>query len=126
MKKIKATTHKIASKLEELKLTRLSTTSVCDKTMTTFNVTEIPVKNVSDLSIMTGMDEETSEEYEQAVIETVDGNRYSSSSMSTVGLVSELIDLVNTGECEISEIGLSFEKITTKNGNNCCACSLMI
>lgn len=125
MKKIKNTTHKITNKLDSLKLSRMSTTSVCDKTMTTFNVTEIPVGNVENLTIMTGMDEETSEEFEQVVIETVDGNAYSTCSMSANTLIDELIDLISDGECDISDIGFTFEKITTKNGNNCCACSLI-
>lgn len=125
MKKIEKTTHKIANKLDSLKLSRMSTTSVCDKTMTTFNVTEIPVGNVENLTIMSGMDEETSEEFEQVVIETVDGNAYSTCSMSATTLIEELIDLISDGECNISDIGFTFEKITTKNGNNCCACSLI-
>lgn len=125
MKKIENTTHKIANKLDLLKLSRMSTTSVCDKTMSTFNVTEIPVGNVENLTIMTGMDEETSEEFEQVVIETVDGNAYSTCSMSATTLIDELIDLISDGECDISDIGFTFEKITTKNGNNCCACSLI-
>ena len=125
MKKIKKTTHKITNKLMELKLSRLSTTSVCDKTMATFNVSEIPVGNVSNLTIMNGIDEETSEEFEQAVIETVDGISYSTCSMSTLTLVDELITMINDGECIIDDIGFTFEKITTKNGNNCCACSLI-
>lgn len=125
MKKIKTTTHKITNKLMELKLSRLSTTSVCDKTMATFNVSEIPVGNVANLTIMNGMDEETSEEFEQAVIETVDGNAYSTCSMSSVTLIDELIDMIVDGDCNISDIGFTFEKITTKNGNNCCACSLI-
>lgn len=125
MKKIKTTTHSLTNKLEELKLSRQSTTSVCDKTMATFNVTDIPVGDVENLTIMTGMDEETSEEFEQAVIETTNGNAYSSSAKSTVDLVNELIDMVNAGECNIADIGFTFEKITTKNGNNCCACSLI-
>ena len=108
MKKIKTTTHSLTNKLEELKLSRLSTISVCDKTMTTFNVTEIPVGNVSNLTIMSGMDDETSEEFEQAVIETSDGKAFSSSSMSTVGLVDELITLVNSGECNITDNGFTF------------------
>ena len=125
MKKIENTTHKITNKLDSLKLSRMSTTSVCDKTMSTFNVTEIPVGNVENLTIMTGMDEETSEEFEQVVIETVDGNAYSTCSMSATTLIDELIDLISDGECNIADIGFTFEKITTKNGNNCCACSLI-
>ena len=125
MKKIKETTHKITNKLMELKLSRLSTNSVCDKTMSTFNVTEIPVGSVENLTIMVGMDEETSEEFEQAVIETVDGKAYSTCSMSAVTLVDELITMISDGECNITDIGFTFEKITTKNGNNCCACSLI-
>ena len=125
MTKIKKTTHEITNKLMELKLSRLSTTSVCDKTMATFNVSEIPVGNVANLTIMNGIDEETSEEFEQAVIETVDGNVYSTCSISAVSLIYELIDMINDGECDISDIGFTFEKITTKNGNNCCACSLI-
>lgn len=125
MKKIKNTTHKITNKLDSLKLSRMSTTSVCDKTMTSFNVTEIPVGNVENLTIMSGMDEETSEEFVQVVIETVDGNAYSTCSMSATTLIDELIDLISDGECNISDIGFTFEKITTKNGNNCCACSLI-
>lgn len=125
MKNIKTTTHSLTNKLEALKLSRQATTSVCDKSMKTFNVTEIPVGNVINLTIMTGIDEETSEEYEQAVIETAEGKAYSSSSMSAVGLVNDIIELVNAGECAITDIGFTFEKITTKNGNNCCACSLI-
>lgn len=109
----------------ELKLSRLATTSVCDKTMATFNVSEIPIGNVSNLTIMNGIDDETSEEFEQAVIETVDGKAYSTCSMSTLTLVDELITMINDGECSIADIGFTFEKITTKNGNNCCACSLI-
>lgn len=125
MKKIKNTTHALTNKLESLKLSRLSTTSVCDKTMSIFNVTEIPVGNVENLTIMNGMDEETSEEFEQAVIETVDGKVYSTCSMSAVSLINELIDMIDSEECGIADIGFTFERITTKNGNNCCACSLI-
>lgn len=125
MKKLNNTTHKITNKLMELKLARLSTTSVCDKTMATFNVSEIPVGNVANLTIMNGIDEETSEEFEQAVIETVDGKAYSTCSTSTLTLVDELITMINNGECSIADIGFTFEKIVTKNGNNCCACSLI-
>lgn len=125
MKKIKTTTHPLTNKLDSLKLSRLSTISVCDKTMSTFNVTEIPVGNVENLTIMSGMDEETSEDFEQAVIETVDGNVYSTCSMSAVTLIDELIDLISDEECNISDIGFTFEKITSKNGNNCCVCSLI-
>lgn len=125
MKKIKNTTHKITNKLMELKLSRLSTVSVCDKTMATFNVSEIPVGNVANLTIMNGIDDETSEEFEQVVIETVDGAAYSTCSMSAITLVDELINMINDSECSIADIGFTFEKITTKNGNNCCACSLI-
>ena len=125
MKKIKTTTHPLTNKLESLKLSRISTTSVCDKTMSTFNVTEIPVGSVENLTIMNGMDDETSEEFEQVVIETVDGNAYSTCSMSAITLIDELIDMISDGECSIADIGFTFEKITTKNGNNCCACSLI-
>ena len=120
MKKIKNTTHKITNKLMELKLSRLSTTSVCDKTMATFNVSEIPVGNVTNLTIMNGIDDETSEEFEQVVIETVDGYAYSTCSMSAVTLMNELINMINDGECSIGDIGFTFEKITTKNGIPCC------
>ena len=125
MKKIKNTTHTLTNKLDSLKLSRLSTTSVCDKTMAIFNVSEIPVGSVVNLTIMNGMDEETSEEFEQAIIETVDGKAYSTCSMSTVTLVDELITMINDGECSIADIGFTFEKIKKKNGNNCCACSLI-
>ena len=91
----------------------------------TFNVTEIPVGSVENLTIMTGMDEETSEEFEQAVIETVNGEAYSTCSMSAVTLIDELIDMIDGEECRIADIGFTFEKITTKNGNNCCICSLI-
>lgn len=125
MKKIKKTTHKITNKLMELKLSRLSTVSICDKIMSTFNISEIPVGNVANLTIMNGIDVETSEEFEQAVIETVDGKAYSTCSMSALTLVDSLIDMIDDGECSIADIGFTFEKITTKNGNNCCACSLI-
>lgn len=125
MKKIKTTTHPLTNKLDSLKLSRLSTTSVCDKTMSTFNVSEIPVGNVANLTIMNGIDDETSEEFEQAVIETVDGEVYSTCSMSAVTLIDELIGMIVDGECGIVDIGFTFEKIVTKNGNNCCACSLI-
>lgn len=125
MKKIKSTTHKITNKLMELKLSRLSTTSVCDKTMSTFNVSEIPIGNVANLTIMNGIDDETSEEFEQVVIETVDGAVYSTCSMSAISLVDELINMINDSVFSIADIGFTFEKITTKNGNNCCACSLI-
>lgn len=125
MKKIKTTTHALTNKLDSLKLSRLSTISVCDKTMAIFNVSEITVGSVVNLTIMNGMDEETSEEFEQAIIETVDGKAYSTCSMSTVTLVDELITMINDGECSIADIGFTFEKITTKNGNNCCTCSLI-
>ena len=125
MKKINKTTHKITNKLMELKLSRLSTTSVCDKTMTSFNVSEIPVGNVANLTIMNGIDNETSEEFEQVVIETEDGLAYSTCSMSAITLSDELINMINDGECSIADIGFTFEKITTKNGNNFCACSLI-
>lgn len=125
MKKIKNTTHKITNKLMELKLSILPTISVCDKTMAIFNVSEIPVGNVTNLTIMDGVDEETSEEFVQAVIETVEGKAYSTCSMSATTLVGELITMINDGECSIADIGFTFEKIATKNGNNCCACSLI-
>ena len=126
MKNIESTTANITSPIDKIKLSRMNTVSITDKAMSKFEVTEIAKGDVNTLTIFDGVDDETGEVYEQAVISTDTAN-YSTCAKSVVSLVSELIDLLNEESAIITlnEVGFKFYKKTTKNGNNCVLADLI-
>lgn len=126
MKNIKLTTANITSPIDKIKLERMNTVSITDKAMSKFEISEIEKGDVESLTIFEGVDDETGEIYEQAVISTYTAN-YSTCSKSVVSLVGELIDILNEDSAIISlaDVGFKFYKKTTKNGNNCVVADLM-
>ena len=122
MKNIKLTTANITSPIDKIKVSRMNTVSITDKAMSKFEISEIAKGDVKALTIFEGVDDETGEIYEQAVISTDNAN-YSTCSKSVVTLVSELIEFLNE-DC-LKDVGFKFYKKTTKNGNNCVVADLI-
>ena len=114
----------ITSPIDRIKLERINTVSITDKSMSKFEVSEIAKGDIKSLTIFNGTDEETEEIYTQCVISTDTAN-YSTCSKSVVSLVTEIIDIVASGEITLSDVGLKFYKKTTKNGNNCVVADLI-
>ena len=124
MKNIKLTTANITSPIDRIKLERINTVSITDKSMSHFEINEIEKGEVKALTIFEGVDDETGEIYTQCVICTDTAN-YSTCSKSVVSLVTEIINIVASGEITLSDVGLNFYKKTTKNGNNCVVADLI-
>ena len=124
MKNIVNTTSNITSPIDRIKLERINTVSITDKYMSKFEDSEIAKGDIKSLTIFNGTDEETGEIYTQCVICTDTAN-YSTCSKSVVSLVTEIIDIVASGEIPLSDVGLKFYKKTTKNGNNCVVADLI-
>ena len=118
MKTINKTTLNLSSKLATIKASRMSTVSITDKSVSNIAIDTIPVGEVKALTLFDGSDDATGEEYFQAVITTCDNVNYSTCSKSAVDIVSDLISSVNDGDVNIAEIGFTFAKGKTKNGNN--------
>ena len=74
MKTIKLTTANITSPIDKIKLSRMNTVSITDKAMSKFEISEIAKGDVKALTIFDGVDDETGEIYEQAVISTDTAN----------------------------------------------------
>ena len=108
---IEKTTENLNSKLSYLKTTRKATIAITDKAMSTLTVDIIPQGDVESLTIFN-----ISGDIEQAMISTVSG-AYTTCSKVVVSLVAELIDLINSGEVNIDDIGFQFMVVTSKSGN---------
>lgn len=116
MKNVKVTTEELTSKLSILKMTRRTTTAITDKAMTSLAVDVIAQGDLTSLSILTMVDEDTGELIEQSMLCT-DTESYTTCSRVVTSLVNDLIELVNSGEVNIEDIGLEFRYMTSKTGN---------
>lgn len=112
MKKIVKTTAKINSALDRLRMERMTGESITDKAMTALNIAAST--DILDLHLY---EVDTDDGYiQQAII--VDGNgAHSTSSKVVISLVDELIDIINNGDANLSDVKLAFSYATSKEGN---------
>lgn len=118
MRKLVSTTFKMERALDRIKLEGMTLTSITDKTMTSLSVEEISVGEITGLTIFEGVDEDTGEEFNTAVVSTHDKN-YSSGSVVLLNRIEELIDAISDGDCSVDEFGFRFGFSTTNSGNKC-------
>lgn len=115
MRTIVETTLNLENRYEKLKAERMNLTSITDKAMTALAVEEIKPGAVKALTIFSGVDDETGEKFETAVISTDDAN-YSGGAIGLIELVSSLISDIDD-EMPIEIVGFSFGYGNTRNGN---------
>lgn len=118
MRKLVSTTFKVERTLDRIKLEGMTLTSITDKTMSALSVEEISVGEITGLTIFVGVDEDTGEEFNTAVVSTHDKN-YSSGSVVLLNRIKELIDVISDGDCSVDEFGFRFGFSTTNSGNKC-------
>lgn len=118
MRKLVSTTFKLERALDRIKLEGMNLTSITDKTMSDLSVEEIPVGTITGLTVFEGVDEDTGEEFNTAVVSTHDKN-YSSGSVVLLNRVEELIEVISNGDCSVDEFGFRFGFSTTNSGNKC-------
>ena len=118
MRKLLDTTFKVQRTLDRIKLEGMTLTSITDKTMSALSVEEIPVGDITGLTVFEGVDEDTGELFKTAVISTADRN-YSSGSVVLLNRFDALIDAISDGECSVEEFGFRFGFTTTNSGNKC-------
>lgn len=118
MRKLVSTTFKVERTLDRIKLEGMTLTSITDKTMSALSVEEISVGEITGLTIFVGVNEDTGEEFNTAVVSTHDKN-YSSGSVVLLNRIKELIDVISDGDCSVDEFGFRFGFSTTKSGNKC-------
>ena len=114
MKTIIKTTKDVSKKLDMLRLTRASSESITDKTMTALAIDNITSGELKSLTLF-----ETDTEdgiITQVLFETVSGF-YSTCSTVVSDYVSEIIDLINTGDITIDELNITFNFATSLNGH---------
>lgn len=118
MRKLVSTTFKVERALDRIKLEGMTLTSITDKTMSDLSVEEIPVGEINGLTVFEGVDEDTGEVFNTAVVSTHDKN-YSSGSVVLLNRVEELIEVISNGDCSVDEFGFRFGFSTTNSGNKC-------
>ena len=118
MRKLVKTTFKVERALDRIKLEGMTLTSITDKTMSALSVEEIPVGEITGLTIFEGVDEDTGEVFNTGVVSTHDKN-YSSGSVVLLNRIKELIDAISDGDCSVDEFGFRFGFSTTNSGNKC-------
>lgn len=118
MRKLVSTTFKVERTLDRIKLEGMTLTSITDKTMSALSVEEISVGEITGLTIFDGVDEDTGEKFNTAVVSTRDKN-YSSGSVVLLNRIEELIKAISDGDCSVDEFGLRFGFSTTNSGNKC-------
>lgn len=118
MRKLVKTTFKVERALDRIKLEGMTLTSITDKTMSALSVEEIPVGTITGLTVFEGVDEDTGEAFNTAVVSTHDKN-YSSGSVVLLNRIEELIDAISDGDCSVDEFGFRFGFSTTNSGNKC-------
>lgn len=118
MRKLVKTTFKVDRALDRIKLEGMTLTSITDKTMSSLSVEEIPVGTITGLTVFEGVDEDTGEVFNTAVVSTHDKN-YSSGSVVLFNRVEELIEVISNGDCSVDEFGFRFGFSTTNSGNKC-------
>lgn len=112
MKKIVKTTAKINSALDRLRMERLSGESITDKAMTTLTITD--TTDILDLHLY---EVDTDDGYIQQAIIVDAGGAHSTSSKVVISLVDELIDIINNGDANLSDVKITFSYATSKEGN---------
>lgn len=112
MKKIVKTTAKINSALDRLRMERLTGESITDKAMTTLSVTD--TTGILDLHLY---EVDTDDGYVQQAIIVDASGAHSTSSKVVISLVDELIDIINNGDANLSDVKLVFSYATSKEGN---------
>lgn len=121
MKTLLKTSRKINSALEKFATEHMGTISLTDKAMTGLSIDKI---DVDSMYLFETCDNETGDVITQAVIS--DGvNCYSTCSSIVVSMVDQLIDMVNNGDANVSDIHMSFAYGNTRNGNKCLTCNIM-
>lgn len=118
MRKLVKTTFKVERTLDKIKLEGMTLTSITDKTMSALSVEEISVGEITGLTVFEGVDEDTGEVFNTAVVSTHDKN-YSSGSVVLLNRIEELIDAISDGDCSVDEFGFRFGFSTTNSGNKC-------
>lgn len=118
MRKLVSTTFKVERALDRIKLEGMTLTSITDKTMSDLSVEEIPVGEITGLTVFEGLDEDTGEVFNTAVVSTHDKN-YSSGSVVLLNRIEELIEVISNGDCSVVEFGFRFGFSTTNSGNKC-------
>lgn len=114
MKNIIKTTKDITKKLDALRLTRATSVSITDKTMTKLAIDNIASGELESLTLFeTDTEDGTTT---QAVFETARGF-YSTCSSVVSDYVSEIIDLINSGDITADELNITFGFATSRNGN---------
>lgn len=113
MKQIIKTTKDLTKKLDELRLTRATSESITDKTMT-----HIAVDNISagELESLTLFETDTEDGTTTQAVFEIGNNYYSTCSTVVSNFVSEIIDLVNDGDISIDELEVKFSFATSRNG----------
>lgn len=114
MKTIIKTTKDVSKKLDMLRLTRASSESITDKTMTALAIDNITSGELKSLTLFETDTEDGSTT--QTVFETVSGY-YSTCSTVVSDYVSEIIDLINSGDITIDELNITFNFATSRNGH---------
>lgn len=112
MKKIVKTTAKINSALDRLRMERMTGVSITDKAMTVLNITDST--DILDLYLY---EVDTDDGYVQQAIIVDDNGAHSTSSKVVISLVDELIDIINNGDANLSDVKLAFSYATSKEGN---------
>ena len=114
MKNIINTTKDTTKKLDSIRLTRATTESITDKTMTNLAIDNIASGDLKSLTLFeTDTEDGTTI---QSVFETTKGF-YSTCSVVVSDFVSEIIDLINNGDITIDEIEITFSFATSRNGH---------
>ena len=118
MRKLVSTTFKVERALDRIKLEGMTLTSITDKTMSALSVEEIPVGTITGLTVFEGVEEDTGEAFNTAVVSTHDKN-YSSGSVVLLNRIEELIDAISDNDCSVEDFGFRFGFSTTNSGNKC-------
>lgn len=118
MRKLVSTTFKVERALDRIKLEGMTLSSITNKTMSNLSVEEISVGEITGLTVFEGVDEDTGEKFNTAVVSTHDKN-YSSGSVVLVNRIEELIDAISDGDCSVDEFGFRFGFSNTNSGNKC-------
>lgn len=114
MKQIIKTTKDTTKALDTLRLTRASSESITDKTMSKLTIDTIPMGELKSLTLFETDTEDSTTT--QAVFETNTGY-FSTCSTVVSDFVSEIIDMVNAGVIALDELEITFAFATSRNGH---------
>lgn len=117
MKYLVKSTIEMKNVLDRVKLTRMNTVSITDKAMSALAIDAIGIGDLKAITFFNIMNDETDEESLQVVFSSVDGQNYSTCSKVAYSLADELYSVISSGDCNISDIGLTFGYAYTRGGN---------